>query len=56
VVPGRTYRVQYKASAGDPHWIDLPGDVIATATYATKIDSSAGLAAKRFYHVMVVEP
>jgi hypothetical protein len=47
--PGRIYRVQYKTSLGSVSWTDLPGDVTATSTTATRTDAVTG--AQRFYRV-----
>jgi len=52
-VPGRTYRVQYKAQLKDPAWIDLTGDVLATEAIAMKI-IPIGTAPQRFYHVALL--
>jgi hypothetical protein len=54
-VPGKEYRVQFKASLSDPAWSDLAGDVMATDTTGFKEDSSAGSAAQRFYRVLLVQ-
>ena len=52
--PGKTYRLQCKTSLMDPIWLDIPGDVLATAATASKPDPM-GASRQRFYRVMVVE-
>ena len=54
-VPGKTYRVQFKASVSDPTWNDLAGDVTATDATGVKEDASAGTAAERYYRVLLVQ-
>lgn len=54
--PGQSYRVQYKDSLNAAQWNDLPGDVVATSTQATKVDASAGVSDGRWYRVTVVLP
>jgi hypothetical protein len=51
-VPGRTYQVQYKdnVAAG---WTTIYGQVTATSTTASKVDSSDPLPAQRFYRVVL---
>ena len=49
---GRQYRLQFKNDLGAPDWIDLPGDVFAIETSATKADTNNG--AQRFYRVQVL--
>jgi Glucose / Sorbosone dehydrogenase len=44
-----TYRVQYKTSLMETGWTDLSGDVMATSTTASKMDSTTDTA--RFYHL-----
>ena len=51
-IDGQTYRVQSKNSLSDP-WNNVPGDVIAAGSVATKMDSSS-LTTQRFYRVMVL--
>ncbi len=53
-VPGKKYRVQFKASLADVAWTDLPGDVTAADTTGFKVDASTGAAAQRFYRVLLV--
>ncbi len=53
-VPGKKYRVQFKASLLDVAWTDLTGDVTAADTTGFKVDASTGAAAQRFYRVLLV--
>jgi Tol biopolymer transport system component len=53
-VPERNYRVQYKDRVDDLMWTDLPGDVTAEATVASKHDPDTNFVAKRFYRVVQV--
>jgi hypothetical protein len=46
----RTYRVQFRTSLTDGTWQDLPGDVTATGSVATKLDGNAD--SQRFYRVV----
>jgi hypothetical protein len=50
--PGRSYRVQSASSLTDPDWTDLPGDVDATGTAASKEDAIAE--ATRYYRVRLL--
>ena len=52
-VPGRTYRVQFKADLTESNWTDLSGDVTANGSTASKTDSTIGNAPRRFYRVQV---
>jgi hypothetical protein len=52
-LPGATYRVQFKNALSEPAWTDLPGDVAATATLATKADP-VPIDAQRFYRIMLL--
>ncbi|HEY5910443.1 MAG TPA: MBG domain-containing protein [Verrucomicrobiae bacterium] len=47
-----TYRVQYKTDLSAPDWTDLPGDVTAAGTTASKTD--VGTNNKVFYRVRVL--
>jgi hypothetical protein len=49
--PGLRYRVQFKDDLGAPAWSDLPGDVTAVGTSASKSDPSPS--AQRFYRVLM---
>jgi hypothetical protein len=48
-IDGHTYRVQYKTRLDQLVWTDLPGDVTATGTTASKEDNSLGGVTERFY-------
>lgn len=48
-VPGRTYRVQYKAALTDVSWTDVVGDVAATGISSSKTNAPTG---GRFYRVV----
>lgn len=50
--PGLSYRVQFKDDLGAAVWSDLPGDVTATGSTASKSDEHNGV--QRFYRVMIV--
>jgi hypothetical protein len=52
-VPGAAYRVQYKSALEAATWNDLPGEVMATLSSATKSDviQTAG---QRFYRVVAI--
>jgi hypothetical protein len=51
--PGDTYRLQYKEKLSDANWTDVPGDVTATSSTASRtlID---GLAVQRFFQVVLL--
>ena len=51
-VPGVSYRISYKSNLSETSWSDLPGDVVATGTTASKTDGLSG--GQRFYRVMVL--
>jgi hypothetical protein len=51
---GRTYRVQYRVNITDPAWLDVSGDVLATASTSTKTDNTLGTALTRFYRVSLL--
>jgi uncharacterized delta-60 repeat protein len=51
--PGRTYRIQSKASL-DQAWTDVPGDVLATSDVSTKT-FFVGNAARGFYKVALLQ-
>jgi hypothetical protein len=52
-IAGEVYRVQYSEELPGTNWIDLPPDVTAPGSVASK-DDSLGSAAQRFYRVLVV--
>jgi hypothetical protein len=51
--PGRTYRVQSKTNLLDSDWTDLPGDVSATDSVTSKMDSS-GNDPRKFYRIILL--
>lgn len=51
-VPGKIYRVEFKARLEDPDWTWLGRDVTAPATSASTTDETASTAARRFYRVV----
>ncbi len=54
--PFRRYRVQFKDSDVNGPWTDLPGDVLATGTTASKAHvTQAGGSPRAFYRVRLVE-
>jgi len=52
-LPGLSYRLQFKTSLGQASWTDLPGEVVANGSTATKSDSTA-TSGQRFYKVTVL--
>ena len=53
-IPGRSYRVQYKASVSDPKWNTLGADVLSSGAASSKVDSSPPAIGPRFYRVLVL--
>ena len=53
-LPGRTYRVQFKAGLQDSAWTNLEGDVSADSTAASKVDISSGSGPQRFYRAVML--
>jgi uncharacterized repeat protein (TIGR01451 family) len=51
-IAGRSYRVQFKSELTATNWNDLPGDISAAGSVATKTDVLAG-ASQRFYRVQL---
>jgi hypothetical protein len=51
-LPGKTYRVQFKARLDDPEWTNLEGDVIAVSNTASKTDASTASEPQRLYRVV----
>jgi len=51
--PGTTYRLQWKDSLQGSTWNDIPGDIIATGTNASKTDVM-DQTKQRFYRIMIV--
>jgi hypothetical protein len=48
---GKVYRVEYKTSLSDPTWTNVSGDVNATGSLTTWVDTTAGASLGRFYRV-----
>jgi Tol biopolymer transport system component len=57
--PGRTYRVQFKDNVAGTTWMDVPGDVVAASTSASKTYTPAYytgyFTTHRFYRVLLVQ-
>jgi hypothetical protein len=51
-ISGQSYRAQHAANLSAPNWIDLPGDVLATGTNASKSDTLTN--DLRFYRIKVL--
>jgi len=47
------YRVEYKSDLNETTWTDLPGDVVATGSIATKTDSIISTP-QRYYRVVLL--
>jgi len=52
-VAGRTYRVEYKSDLSEPSWTELPGDITADGTTATKVDGSIIVTRQRYYRIVI---
>jgi hypothetical protein len=50
-IEGQRYRVEYQDHLGQPAWTDVPGDVTATGTSATKVDDTLGALRERYYRI-----
>jgi YD repeat-containing protein len=55
-VSGKTYRVQYKDALNLNSWTDLPGDVPANGSTASKMDNTVPSHVQRYYRVILVGP
>lgn len=53
-VPGRVYRLQFKAMLDEGPWQDVPGDVTAGGPFSEKKDTTASTAS-RFYRVQLIQ-
>ncbi len=54
--PFRSYRVQFKDGDVNAPWTDLPGDVLATGTTASKTHVTfVGAPPRAFYRVRLIE-
>ena len=58
-IPGRTYRVQFKDNVAGAMWVDVPGDVVAATTSASKTHTASYYTGyftnHRFYRVLLVQ-
>jgi hypothetical protein len=52
-VAGKTYAVSYKNNLTDPVWTKLSGNITATGTTATYLDTTKGSQPSRFYIIYV---
>jgi hypothetical protein len=52
---GKMYRLQHKATLNQANWSNLAGDVTASGTTTSKVDSTIGSANQRFYRVEELE-
>jgi hypothetical protein len=53
VIPGRTYRVEFKDHLNAPTWTTLGADLTATGSQIL-VTGTLASAAQRFYRVMLV--
>lgn len=53
-VAGKTYRVQFKNDLSEANWNDVPGDVTASGSTASKVDTTLGGSAQRFYRIVLL--
>lgn len=51
-VPGKTYRVQFKTDLNAAGWSDLPGDVTAAGSTASKVDNTSQI--RKYYRVVLI--
>jgi Tol biopolymer transport system component len=54
-IPGKTYRVEFKASLVDSQWTPFPDLVTASGTTASATDPNSGFTGTRFYRVVTVD-
>jgi YD repeat-containing protein len=52
-VPGKRYRVLYKERLDGSPWVELPGQILATSTTATRSDATAANATSRYYRIVL---
>ena len=55
-VPGRNYRVEFKAGLADAGWTDLPGPVTLNGSTGSAFDATASGQAQRYYRVSLITP
>jgi hypothetical protein len=53
-IPGTSYRLQFAPDVAAGMWTNLAGDVTASGTNATKVDSIGPDTTDRFYRVQVL--
>ena len=53
-IAGQTFRVQSTTDLGSSGWADIPGDVVATNTVASKVDNAGANFPRRFYRVILL--
>lgn len=51
-IPGETYRVACQESLLGSSWSNLPGDITATSSVASKVDDSTNIVSQRFYRIL----
>jgi hypothetical protein len=52
-LPGRSYRVEWKANLGDPAW-QMLADLYAAATTLSYTDQTVPVSAQRFYRITLL--
>jgi len=52
-INGQKYRVQFSDQLDSPVWNDIPGDVTASSTLSTKVDTTPS-PGQRFYRIQFV--
>jgi hypothetical protein len=53
-IPSTSYRLGFKTNLNNATWNSFAGDVIATGTNATKVDTNSPVSTNRFYRVEVL--
>lgn len=53
-VPGQAYRLVYKDSLSDKHWLPASSDLVAIGNELTAVDETADISGRRFYSIVVV--
>ena len=53
-ISGKRYRLQYKNDLANPQWFDLPGDITAIGSSASKLDDTIMGLRQRFYRVILL--
>lgn len=52
--PGTVYTLQWKANVADTNWVNVPGNVTASGSTASKSEA-VGTNTQRFYRILIVE-